>query len=237
MAQPEATIAEDAARLWQSSATHGGVQDLSHWRGKGRWAQGESWMSIGKPHVALYQHLRSLATAPGPLMRMLEWGPGGGANAVHFGPHVERYYGVDISPANLDECGRQLQACGLDHFRSIPIHVDQPESVLAQLAEPVDFFLCTAVFQHFPSKGYGQRVTRIAADALCDGGMALIQIRYDDGSDALRSKDSDYFTNFITFTSYAVEEYWQVAVQAGFTPLAVVLRPETRYAYYLLQRG
>jgi hypothetical protein len=101
----------------------------------------------------------------------------------------------------------------------------------------VDFFLSTAVFQHFPSQEYGIKVTRLAFHLLKDEGVAIIQIRYDDGSDILKSKQRDYARNAITFTSYPVHEYWQIALESGFTPLAVILDTEPCYAYYLLRKG
>lgn len=167
---------------------------------------------------------------------MVEWGPGGGANAVRFAREVGRLYGVDISEANLAECRRQLESQPFRGFIPILIDANQPQEALDRIAERVDFFLSTAVFQHFPSKEYGVKVTQIAYQMLKDNGIALIQTRYDDGSARLKPKDRDYARNAVTFTSYPIQEYWQIALECGFAPLAVVLDVGTRYAYYLLRR-
>jgi hypothetical protein len=93
------------------------------------------------------------------------------------------------------------------------------------------------VIQHFPGKEYGRRVLRIFNQALAEDGLALIQTRYDDGSEVLRCKTSDYSKNVVTFTSYRIEEFWDDLIQAGFEPLSILLRPEPCYAYYLTKKG
>ena len=68
-------------------------------------------------------------------------------------------------------------------------------------------------------------------------GIALIQTSCDEGSEQYRPTARDYAQNAVTFTSHGVDEYWQVAADAGFEPLAVVLQPRARYAYYLLRKS
>jgi len=233
---PRNDLAEAADQYWRQSAARPWVQDMSHWRGRGRWADDGAWQNVGIKHVELFRQLCVLSGRETPVRTMLEWGPGGGANAVAFAGQVVRYYGVDISPANLQECGRQLDAIGYKTFRPIEIDANSPEASLASIESPVDFVLCTAVFQHFPSKAYSERVMRVFHRALADDGIALVQTRYDDGSDVLRCKNSDYEKNVVTFTSYRVEEFWHVAAEAGFQPISVVLWPEPCYAFYMLKK-
>ncbi|HMB96325.1 MAG TPA: hypothetical protein VKK61_09825, partial [Tepidisphaeraceae bacterium] len=142
-----------------------------------------------------------------------------------------------ISRANLQECQRQLAANGFNDFFPIEIDAGYPQAVLENVAQPVDFFLSTAVFQHFPSQLYGRHIVEIAYKLLADDGIALIQTRYDDGTDTFKSKSDDYQNNVGTFTSYRIEEFWQLASEAGFEPLAVKLLQPTRYAYYLLSKS
>jgi cyclopropane fatty-acyl-phospholipid synthase-like methyltransferase len=168
---------------------------------------------------------------------MLEWGPGGGCNAIHFTRHAQQIFGVDVSAANLRQCQAQLRANGFKDFTSIEIDAEKPDAVLDKVDRPVDFFLCTAVFQHFPSQAYGRRVVEIAHQMLADDGIALIQTRYDDGSETVKCKSDDYQRNVSTFTSYRVEEFWEIAVGAGFKPLNVSLALSTKYAFYTLQKG
>lgn len=235
-ASPE-TLARDAGQYWSQSASVPWIRDLSHWRGRGRWADDNTWAGMGKRHLQMFQDLRTLARHPQPVRSMIEWGPGGGANAVVFAREIETFYGVDVSTANLAECGRQLAADGYDGWRPVEIDATRPRGALDAITHPVDFFLSTAVFQHFPGKEYGVEVTRIAHDLLAPGGLGLIQIRYDDGSETLRPKDRDYAKNAVTFTSYRIDEYWQIARGAGFEVLSVVLWPEDCYASYWLRKG
>ena len=230
-------LAEEAGRYWRQSEVRPWVRDMSHWRGQGRWADDALWQSVGARHLGYYRQLRALSGREKPIQSMLEWGPGGGANAVVFAREVSRFIGVDISAANLQECGRQLSAIAFGQFQPVEIDANVPEQCLQSIAEPVDFVLCTAVFQHFPSESYGQRVMRIFHQALAHDGIAVVQTRFDDGSETLRCKDSDYAKNVVTFTSYRVEEFWTVAEQAGFEPLAVMLWPEPSYAFYLLKKA
>ncbi len=158
-------------------------------------------------------------------------------NAVRFGREIPRFLGVDISEPNLEQCRREVEATGYGGFVPVAIDADDPEGVLDRIGEKVDLFLCTAVYQHFPGKEYGVRVTRLAHQLLADGGVALIQTRYDDGNPDIRgSRTAITRANAIVFTSYRIEEFWRVAVDAGFRPLAVVLRPATNYAFYLLTK-
>ncbi|MFH1132617.1 MAG: class I SAM-dependent methyltransferase [Pseudomonadota bacterium] len=236
LAQPESVIAADALTLWSDTEASPVVRDLSHWVGEGRWADQEKWRRIGQEHFGMYEKLCSMANMPRPIKNMLEWGPGGGANAIAFTNEVQTFWGADISAGNLEECMNQLQVSGFNRFRPILVDVSKPEAVLKSLTEQIDFFLCTAVSQHFPSKEYGTRVTQIAYRALADNGIALIQNRYDDGTPAVKSKNRDYFNNVVTFTSYSIEEYWEIARRVGFTPLSVLLQPLSNYAYYLLHK-
>ncbi len=173
--------------------------------------------------------------------RMVEWGPGGGANAIVFAHVFETFYGVDISDANLNECRKQLEMRGFKGFAPVLINAESPEEAMTQIDEPCDFFLSTSVFQHFPSKGYGARVLSIASDMLRPGAIALIQIRYDDLSPRFRPRNRDYNTHAIVFTSYKLHEFWSLASEKGFTPHFIKLRPvenflDVNYAYFYLRK-
>jgi hypothetical protein len=79
-------------------------------------------------------------------------------------------------------------------------------------------------------------VTAIAYELLADDGIALIQIRYDDGSERFRAKQRDYHRHALTFTSCGIAESWRMASETGFKPLAVSLSQESNYAYFYLQK-
>ncbi|HEY8746508.1 MAG TPA: class I SAM-dependent methyltransferase [Tepidisphaeraceae bacterium] len=228
-------LAAAAGHYWRQSAVRPWVADMSHWRG--RWSDDAAWSGIGAAHVTMFRQLCALAARQTPVTSMLEWGPGGGANALAFAPLVKRMYGIDISPPNLGECGRQLASNGFNDWNPIEIDANVPEDALQKLDSPVDFLLCTAVIQHFPSQDYGRRVLKIFNRALANEGLALIQTRYDDGSEVLRCKTNDYEKNVVTFTSYRIDAFWHDLIQAGFEPLSIILRPESCYAYYLTKKG
>ena len=230
-------LAAEAGRYWSRSASMPWVRDLSHWRGHGRWSDDRVWRGIGARHFAAFEKLCARTRRPRPIRSMVEWGPGGGANAVAFAREVTQFHGVDISSANLAECGRQLAQNGFGGWRPVKIEAVDPRGCLNQIETPVEFFLSTAVFQHFPGKAYGAHVMRIAHELLAPRGIALVSIRYDDGSEALRPKDRDYANNAVTFTSYGIDEFAQLAQTVGFETVSISLTPEDCYAAYGLVKG
>jgi 2-polyprenyl-3-methyl-5-hydroxy-6-metoxy-1,4-benzoquinol methylase len=237
VAQSTRRIAEDAQAYWSGSTTDEDLRDLSHWAGEGRWSELDRWKQIGRTHFGMFRTLCELAGVAQPAGRMLEWGPGGGANAVRFAETFDTFVGVDISESNLDECGRRLTAVGYEGYQPVLIDAAEPESVTARVAEPIDFFLCTAVYQHFPGREYGERVTRAAAAMLAPEGLALIQTRYPSDDPATASKRSDYCRNVLQFTAYRVAEFWTLARRCGLEPMMVKLVETDRYAYYFLRKA
>lgn len=234
--QAPGRIARDAGEYWAASRDDAGKRSLSHWRGEGAWADEERWLGIGRANRASFGRLRHFAGEDGPFAVMAEWGPGGGSNALAFLPEFSTYHGIDISAANLEECARQVAREGHQGFQAHLFPAETPDVIRSRISEPLDFFLSTAVFQHFPGKEYGAAVTRVAFDLLRPGGLALIQTRFDDGNERFRPRRANYRENAVTFTSYALEEFWDVAEQAGFEPLYVTLVRKTNYACYGLRR-
>ena len=234
--QAQSRIIADAKAFWCGSETRSETRDLSHWLGVGRWSDQDAWDRIGLLHYEMFEKLCLLAGVTRPIERMVEWGPGGGANAVLFCREAKEFYGIDISAPSLRECQRQIESRNLMGFHPILIDSHHPQKCREQIDSPVDFFLSTAVYQHFPSKEYGVRITQLACELLTDRGVALIQTRYDDGTIKYRSKHRDYRENVIRFTSYGIVEFWRVAKEIGFNPLAVILEPEVNYAFYFLEK-
>ena len=177
-----------------------------------------------------------------PAKRVVEWGCGGGANAVHFAREAEQFVGVDVSQASLDECGRQLNGEGLgDRWTPVLADVENPEAAAARI-EPCDLFLCVYVFELIPGPEYGERLLRIARDRLHPGGMALVQIKYATDDWRTRPRRWAYKLNLANTTTFRIEAFWQLAENCGLTPRAVTLVPEDRlvgderYAYFLLMK-
>ncbi|SFR15653.1 methyltransferase domain-containing protein [Poseidonocella sedimentorum] len=229
--------------VWNEMDDETRRQELSHWRGVGKYADDKKWLSIGNRSVKRLGALRRFAKQRGPLSDqrpvMLEWGQGGGANAFAFKEVAEAYYGVDIAEKNLGEATRVLTEAGKpDLFRPVLL-TGEPSEIVGQI-EPVDIILSTAVFQHFPTKGYGYEVLK-AMRAVCkDGALGLIQIRYDNGDSDFRANVSveQYKDRFIKATSYQLDEFWSLCEDAGFTPQYLTeIAPKSHYATFALIAG
>lgn len=243
--QSEDEIATEASRYWNEGQRAGvDVGDYSHWLGSGPWADRERWLALGRVHFRMFERLALVTATPRPIRRMIEWGCGGGANAVHFINEVEEFCSIEIAQASLDECGQVLSSMGFRGYRPVLIRAQSPERALELAGGGFDLFLCTYVFELLPGRRYGERVLRAAFDLLRPGGLAIIQIRYDDGSERSRQKTADYYRHATRFTSYRVEEFWTLAETVGFRPEYVTLVPKQTeeysgdlYAYFSMVRS
>lgn len=238
LAQSEARIAEDARDYWADS---GGAKwkANSHWRDANVFGDGGLWYDIGKRHLDMFDRMSRVVGADGPPRRVVEWGCGGGANAVHFAPHAEEFVGVDVVPETLDECARQVSAHGGGAFTPVLAEVAHPERVVDAVGT-CDVFLCFYLFELIPTPEYGERLLRIAADVLAPGGLALIQVKYHDGDFWTRPRRRGYRTSVAGMTTFAIPEFWQLTERCGLRPEIVELVPENeldrRYAYFLVSK-
>lgn len=231
-------LALESEKYW--SANTDKRKDLSHWRGTGRWKDEKNWFNIGQWSLGNYRQFARMINFNGALNKVIEWGPGGGSNAVAFAKEVGTYYGVDISEDNLKECAKQMAEAGYpEKFR--PIYLSnpaKPEDVLSQApAGEFDLFLSTAVFQHFPGKEYAIKVMKSAFQLVKPGGLAIIQIRFDDGRPKSITKNSNYEKNAIFFTSFYIPEFWYIAEKIiGFKPISISLALNASYAVFFMQK-
>jgi 2-polyprenyl-3-methyl-5-hydroxy-6-metoxy-1,4-benzoquinol methylase len=238
--QSQAKITRDAQRYWNNTSGNDYASN-SHWRGQ-RGLRDEVWSAIGKGHLDLFERFLRLTDLGPPFQRIIEWGCGGGANAIQFAKLTSEFIGVDISQASLEECAKVLAAEGCDHFQPVLMEVDDPESVLERVAGPCDVFLCLYVFEVLPSPAYGKRLLEIALKLLRLGGVAMIQMKYQTHEARTRSRGWGYRTQLCSMTSYPIDRFWELTQEVGFTPLAVHLVPieplvhDERYAYFLLRR-
>jgi hypothetical protein len=230
--QSEEELARVAQDYWNEGDKAGiDLKDYSHWEGAGPWKDRDRWRAIGRVHFEMFKKLCVYASVPRPLGKAIEWGCGGGANAIHFVDDVREFCGVEISQANLDECGRVLARAGFRGFRPVLVPSENPEQVRTLLDASYDFFLCTYVYETLPGQHYCERVTRLAYELLAPSGLALIQIRYDEGSIRSKQRRFDYFRYAARFTSFQIEEFWELAERIGFRPLYVSLVPRKSYEY------
>jgi SAM-dependent methyltransferase len=237
--QSEARISADSQRYWARSGGKRWAAD-SHWRSAPVFDGSDLWSRIGREHLDLFERGARMVGFTRPWRRVVEWGCGGGANAVHFAPRADEFVGIDISTDTLDECARQVATVCDTPFRSVPIDVADPEQATRLVDGECDIFLCFYVFELIPTPEYGARILRIARELLAPGGLALIQVKYDDGRWSTRPRRRSYTAGLADMTTYPVPAFWQLAENCGFTPEMVHLVPrnqlDERYAYFLLTK-
>ncbi len=238
--QSEGKIVAQSDRFWkESNAAH--FPAYSHWRGNEGIAD-NAWLELGQQHLDLFNKFKNLVDFENPLERVVEWGCGGGSNAIHFAKEAQEFIGVDVSGATLEECRKTLHLSGITNFTSVLIDVAAPELACNMIKEPCDLFLCTYVMELVPTPEYGKRIVDIAIRLLRPGGLAIIQTKYSTAEARTRPRRWGYRHNAANMTTYPIDKFWKLAETSGFNPLALTLRPrqeligDERYAYYILQR-
>ncbi|UUV28697.1 class I SAM-dependent methyltransferase [Amycolatopsis roodepoortensis] len=165
----------------------------SHWRGSDTFDGNDLWHRIGTEHYARFERAARTAEFTRPWNRIVEWGCGGGTNATVFAPRFQEFVGVDITAETLAECANQVTEVCDTPFSPVRISVAEPESALQSIyLESCDAFVSFYVFELIPTPSYGARLLRIAHQLLAPGGLALIQIKYDDGRWTSRSRMRGY---------------------------------------------
>ena len=247
LTESEARLARDAQAYW-SDVANDNLAGHAHWRGAGSFEDDGRWQALGRAQLEIFDRLAPAAgLAPGgPLGRVLDWGCGGGMNAIHFAPRAGRgYVGVDVARITLDRCVDQMGAIGLGSaFTPVLMEVVRPEAVLDLVpAGSCDLFLCLHVFELFPTPEYGLRVLGLAHAMLREGGAAFVQIRFDRGSVRTAPRRWGYARNLAGNTTYRAEAFWEAAQGVGFAPHAAFFLPEqplnrqSNYAYFLMTKG
>jgi hypothetical protein len=78
-------------------------------------------------------------------------------------------------------------------------------------------------------------------DLLAPGGLALIQIKYDEGRFWTRPRRRAYRSGIADMTTYPIAEFWQLAARCGLRPESIELvsknELDERYAYFLLSKS
>jgi SAM-dependent methyltransferase len=238
LAHSPARLTTDAGRHWLGTQDDRWRND-SHRRDGSQFGDDDLWSSIGAQHLELFERLRRTTNDDLPLRRIVEWGCGGGANAVTFAPLAEEFVGVDVVADNVDECRRQVEQACKARFVPVVADLDRPESAVGELAGTCDLFLCLYVLELVPTPAYGLRLMRIAHELLRPGGSAFVQIKYATGAWRTRARRRHY-RSAVAGTTYRIEDFWTAAEAIGFRPEVVTLVPEneldSRYAYLLLTK-
>ena len=149
----------------------------SHWRDSPLPDWAATWDEIGRRHLAMYERFARSYELDEPA-RIVEWGVGGGANAVRFAPLAREFVAVDVVQASLDETARQVRdVCGVP-VRPVLVDIDAPSAGVADLEGEVDLFLCFYVLELVPGEQHAHEIIRLAARMLRPGGAAVIQTKY-----------------------------------------------------------
>jgi cyclopropane fatty-acyl-phospholipid synthase-like methyltransferase len=238
----EQTRMRDAQQFWsqpldpgQASWCHTRDSDLFQGQGDA------NWLAIGNRHVRMFTEAARSIELPMPARKIVEWGCGGGANAVAFAGQCDEFWGVDVSDDVLDRCKAQVNAlqptCA---FHSVRIDIPEPERALECLPSDVDVFYAMYVFELLPSQAYCERILKIAKQVLRPGGVAYIQIKYSTSDWRTRARHWGYRRGVANMCTFGIDEFWQLTEKCGFEPKSVQLVPrptevpDERYAYYLL---
>ncbi len=239
--QEETRLVREAQDYWNDTGLKKFGQ-YSHWRGAGIFGDESRWLALGQENLQLFEQMvRCLDNFSG-YDRVVEWGCGGGANAIYFAPKAREFFGVDVSDSSLNECRNQLEASGISCFVPVLIDSARPEEACAAIPRECDLFICLYVFEVFPTPEYGLRVMKIAYDLLKPGGLAFVQTRYITPSWDSKPRRWKYSKNLTCMASYRIDEFWESVQTIGFTPQLIKLLPKqklndgSRYAYYLLQK-
>jgi len=231
-------IASESQRYWQHERGY-------EWRGDSHIRDNSpvddrTWVSIGEDHLALFSKLANVVERH-KMGRVVEWGCGGGANAVAFAPRCDEFIGVDVAETTLAECARQVADVCDTPFSPVLVEVADPEAAVRMISPKCDLFLCFYVLELVPSQEYGLRLLRIAHDLLTDDGLALVQIKYSTRSWRTLPRRRRYRAHLADMTTYPIDEFWTAAERCGLRPEAVHIVPKTaldeRYAYFLLSRS
>lgn len=239
---PESRLDRDSQSYWNSTQKDGSWKSNSHWRDGSAFADGDTWLAVGEEHLALFDRFARAVQYDKPLGRVVEWGCGGGANAVHFAPRSQEFVGVDVTADTLSECERQVRTVCDTPFTPVLAEVADPESAALRVPRPCDLFLCFYVFELVPTPEYGLRLLRIAWELLADDGLAVVQIKYRTDSWRTRSRRRRYGSSTnASMTTYRIDEFWTAATQCGLRPQLITLVPKNaldeRYAYFLLTKA
>jgi cyclopropane fatty-acyl-phospholipid synthase-like methyltransferase len=234
LGQSEERIAADAQTYWSNP-------EAKRWAGNSHWQnsdafEGDRWQRMGAEHLEMFDRGARAAGFDRPLDRIVDWGCGGGANAVAFASRCKELVGVDPSRESLEECGRQLAGDSVD-FQPVLIDVAAPEKALAEI-EYVDAFVSYYVLELVPTPAYGLRLMKLAYDMLIRGGIAHVQIKYATSRLSTRPRGRNYLRGQAQATSYEIHTFWEAMQRIGFTPVMNELVPQNeldeRYAYFTL---
>lgn len=237
--QSEQRLIADAAHYWADQTATTWEND-SHWCGRSVIDE-DMFRRIGSANTSLFDRLVTTVGHGKRLGRVLEWGVGGGANAVRFAPRADSFIALDVNPASTSEAARRVEGVCDTPVTEVVIDLADPESARQWVPdESLDLFVCLYVLELVPTPEYGMRLMHIARTMLRPGGLAFVQIKYETGSLSTRPFRRNYGRNSANMTTYSLDGFWNAVADVGLEPVAMVLVPENdldrRYAYLLFRK-
>ncbi|WP_123025920.1 class I SAM-dependent methyltransferase [Mycolicibacterium stellerae] len=225
----------DARSYWTADSDPHWLSN-SHWRGG---LDADLWEQIGQEHLDMFRLFANALDKPAEPGVVIEWGCGGGANAVAFAPSARKFIAADVSAGSVEECVRQIAAVCDTATESLVIDIENPEESVAGLGGTCDTFLCFYVMELTAGHPEALRILRIAEQLLTPNGVAVIQVKYHNGW-RTRGLGRDYRRNLANMTTFGIDEFWLSAQECGLKPRLVTLVPQnrldSRYAYYALTK-
>ena len=215
-------IEQDARNFWLEDTDR--CKALSHWRD-----HNDNFDSHGGANLIRTELLCKLADRPVDFTHAMDWGCGGGANTVWLVKCSLATVGVDISLRNLDETERVVELPEGHTFE--PAYAPVNPSALNVQHSWLDFFLCTTVFQHLPSKKHGEQVLRFAFYMLNAGAVALVQIAT---REIDKGEHPEYHRHFTRWTTWSERHFQIICEDIGFEVMEV--ERELDYSYFYLRR-
>jgi SAM-dependent methyltransferase len=227
----------DARGYWTGEAGADRWLSDSHWRGG---LQDDAWLEVGRDHLAIFDQFAKALDRPRNLGAVVEWGCGGGANAVAFAPRADRFIAADVSADSVAECVRQINAVCDTAVQPLVIDIGRPEQAAAGLEGVCDVFLCLYVLELTAGPDEAMRIVKIAERLLASGGVAFLQVKYHNADWRTKGHKRNYRRNLANMTTFGIDEFWTGAEQCGLTPRLITLVPrnrlDVRYAYYALTK-
>lgn len=166
-------------------------------------------------------------------MSVIDYGCGGGAISRILCKLFNVVYGVDISSISLKEAEKQMKAYSFDNFIPLEVNIDNPIMVMK-----VDFVVSFAVFQHFPSKEYMEKVVSSISSSLNSGGIFIIQNRYYKNNQKYIQKIDNYDKHHISFTSIDTDEFTYMCKKYNLIFIKNIIEDSPRqYEYYMFKKG
>jgi cyclopropane fatty-acyl-phospholipid synthase-like methyltransferase len=188
----------------------------------------EAFDSTGQTTRARVVDLLNRSGGKLPVGTIVEWGCGGGANAVALAQDCERYIAIDAVESRREAIGA---TCPDAEF--IAIDIAEPEQAEAATAS-ADLFVSSWCFNHFDTVDYGRRVLRVASNMMAHGGALLVHAGISD--DKTAGDGAEYVRRWSRACAWTTRGWLDDIKAAGFQPLRIQ-REATGLAWCSARKG